>query len=549
MSLVIRRLYTLLIVVCVLLPGCRRETAVPPTQTATTATTATTPVETGPIVGGRLVRRLETDVTTLNVLLQSSEDDRQVLQYLFDPLIDFDANLEPIAGTVVRWEITDGGRSYVLHIDPRATFSDGAAITANDVLFTLHRIIDEPSMQFSAMFDGLDRERTRVIDDKTIRVVFEQPRVTQLYAFNIGVLPRHVYGKGPLAKNRAVVGNGPYVLKQRQTGRSILLERNPHYWREKPPIDSILFRIISDDTVAWNALRRGDVHVGYVRNETWFRFKDDPEIAAAIEFHDTYLLSYNCIPWNLKDPLFQEPAVRRALAMAFDRQGIIEKLYHGQARPVTGPFTPDSWAYNQTVHPIEYNPTAAAALLTSAGWQDTDSDGILDRDGKPFAFTLLIPAGNRTSIDQSQIFQDALRRIGVDVTISTLDGAAFFDRILKGNYQAAMLAWTNDPDPDPYSLFHSTQAPPAGLNVTYYASAEADPLLERGRTEFDRERRTAIYHHLHEVVAADQPYLFTVQVGMKWAVSRKVQNVRTAKGLGLFLWNPGPFGWWLRPAA
>jgi peptide/nickel transport system substrate-binding protein len=519
--------------------ACSRETPAPPPA----ATTTTGAVERGPVAGGRLVRRLETDVNTLNSVLQTSEDERQVLQYLYDPMIDFDANLEPIAGTVARWEVEDGGKAYVLHIDPRAKFSDGKPVTAADVIFTLEKILDEESMQFSAWFEGLDRAQTKAIDERTVRVVFQQPKVTQLITFNIGVLPKHVYEKGDFQKSTAVVGNGPYVLDRRETGKTISLKRNENYWREKPHIDSVLFRVIADDNVAWNALKRGDVHVTRINNDTWMREKEGAK--DRIDFHNTWTLSWNGIAWNLKDPLLRDASVRRGLAMAFDRQSVIDRLYHGQARALSSPFLPDSWAHNPEVHPIEFNPQGAAALLAAAGWKDSNNDGIADRDGKPFKFTMLIPAGSKTSTDQAQIYQDSLRRAGVQMEIATLDGAAFFDRILKGNYQAAFLAWSNDPDPDLYSLFHSTQAPPAGLNIVQYASAEADQLLQRGRTTFDRMQRTEIYHQLHDVIASDQPYLFIVQVGMKWAVDKRVKNVRVGKGLGLFLWRPGPYDWWL----
>lgn len=538
-----RKLAWLLLAAPLLLGGCpRRETPAPATQTATATTQTAT---TGPRAGGRLVRRLESDVNTLNYLFQSTEDERQVLQYLYDPLIDFDRNLEPIAGTAARWEIADGGRTYILHLDPRAVFSDGKPVTAADVVFTLGKILDENSVQFATWFENLDREQTRALDERTVRVVFKEPRVTQLLTFNIGVLPKHVYGQGKFDRINAVVGNGPYVLQRREAGKSVLLARNEKYWREKPPIDSVLFRVIADDTVAWAALKRGDIHVTRVNNDTWVREKDNPGVQQRVAFHDTYQFMWNCVPWNLKDPLFQDVRVRRAMAMAFDTKGVIERLYYGQARALSGPFTPDTWAYNAAVHPIEFNPQAASALLASAGWRDTNNDGTVDRDGKPFAFTLLVPAGSAISATTSQIYQDALKRVGVAVTISTQDGAAFFDRILKGEYQAAMLAWTNDPDPDPYSLFHSSQFPPTGLNVVHYANAEVDDLLTRGRTTFDRAARTEIYHRLHEVLAEEQPYMFMVQVGLKWAVDKRVQNVQAAKGVGLFLWNPGPFGWWL----
>lgn len=537
-----RKLAWALLVVA--LVACRGETPAPPPPAPTTTHAA----DTGPRAGGRLVRRLESDLTTLNPLLQSTEDERQVLQYLFDPLVDFDQQLEPIPGTIAKWEILDGGKTYVLHIDPRAKFSDGQPVTAADVIFTLEMIGKGESPQFASWFDALDLGKTQAVDDRTVRVAFREARVPQLVSFNIAVLPKHVYSKGKLDQIRAVVGNGPYMLERRD-GKSIYLKRNPNYWREKPHIDSVVFRVIDDDTVAWNALRRGDVHVARLNNDAWIRVKDDPEVQKRIVFHDRYEFMYNCVPWNLQDPLFQDARVRRALAMAYDVNTVIQRVYHGHARAVSGPFPHDSWAYDQSIHPIPFNPQGAAALLASAGWVDSDKDGVLDRDGKPFAFEMLIPAGSATSSDQSQIYQDSLKRIGVQMTIRTAEGAAFFERVLKGDYQAAFMAWTVDPDPDPFSVFHSTQVPPAGLNIGHYNNPEADRLLERGRTEFDRARRTEIYHQFHELVAADQPYLFMMQVGMKWGVDRRIQNVRTAKGVGLFLWNPGPFGWWMKESS
>jgi ABC-type transport system substrate-binding protein len=132
---VMRKLAWCLIAACSVLAACKaRETPAPPAPATTTQA-----VPSGPVAGGRLVRRLETDANTLNYVLQTSEDERQVLQYLYDPMIDFDANLEPIPGTVAKWEIEDGGKAYVLHIDPRATFSDGKPVTAADVIFTLEK--------------------------------------------------------------------------------------------------------------------------------------------------------------------------------------------------------------------------------------------------------------------------------------------------------------------------------------------------------------------------------------------------------------------------
>lgn len=518
--------------------ACTRETPAPPPPSKKPANVTRD--------GGRLQLRLENDVQTLNYVLQQTEDDLQVLAFLHDPLIDLNQNLDPIPATAASWEIVDGGRTFIFHLDPRATFSDGQPVRASDVVFTLHKMLDEESPRFASVFEGLDRAQTKALDERTVRVVFDKPYAGRLLSFNVAVMPEHVYAKEKFDKTTKVVGNGPYVLKRRERGRSILLERRDDYWRAKPSIRSILFRVLADDTTTWKALQRGDVDVARIDNDRWARVKDDPKVTKQLTFHVTYQLGYNCVVWNLADPLLNDARVRRALAMAFDRRAVIERLYHGQARPVSGPFTSDEWAANPEVQPIEYNPTAAAAILASAGWRDTNGDGTLDRGGKPFALTMLILAGSETSRAQAQVFQDALKGIGVQLEIKPLDAAAFYEVVLQRNYQAAYMSWANEPDPDPYENFHSSQFSPNGMNVVGYANAEADQLLEEARAELDHARRADLYHQLHDVLARDQPYLWTVQVSEKWAVNKRVQNVQTARGLGLFLWYPGPRGWWLK---
>jgi len=515
--------------------ACTRETQQPPPPAK--------PAAQEPRDGGRVAVRLEGAVNTLNYLLHTTEDERLVLSFLYDPLIAFDQNLSPIPATATRWEVQDGGRTYVLHLDPKATFSDGKPVRAADVVFTLNKIIDADSVQFGAAFETLDREQTKAIDDRTVRVAFKEARAGQLLAFNIGVLPEHVYAQGDFKKNRAAIGNGPYVVKQRNN-RQILLERREDYWRTKPRIQSVLFRPVADDAVAWKALQRGDLDVARVNNDVWSRVKDDPNVQRELTFHTFYRLGYNAIAWNLSDPLLSDARVRRALAMSFDRQTVIERLYFGQARAITGPFTPDQASNNAEVAPIDFNPAAASGLLSSAGWSDSDKDGVLDREGKKFELTLLIPAGSDAARDQAQVFQQSLRQIGIALEAKIIDEAAFYDLVLQGNYQAAYLSWVNEPDPDAYGQFHSSQAG-EGMNVVRYRNEEADQLMEEARGEMDTARRLDLHHQLHEVLSRDQPYLWTVQVAEKWGVRKRLQNVQVAKAYGLFHWYPGPRGWWV----
>ena len=216
---------------------------------------------------------------------------------------------------------------------------------------------------------------------------------------------------------------------------------------------------------------------------------------------------------------------------------------------ISGPFTPNHWAYNPAVPAIEFDPKAAGDLLREAGWADSDGDGILDEGGVPLEIEMLVGAGDTSSANVLQIFQNDLQTAGVRLNVSRLDAATMFGRVLAGEFQGAMLAWSLDLDPDLFSLFHSSQFPPNGQNFVFYSNPEVDRLIEQGRIEFEQGKRTEIYRELHRILAQDQPYTWSIQVSTKWAVSKRIRNVQQAEGFGLFGWYPGPMQWWIAPDA
>ena len=500
--------------------------------------------------GGTIVRRLQADVSTLNPILATTKYDHYVAFYLFTPLLQYDANLDVAPGLADKWEVSKDGKEYTFHLNPTATFSDGAPVRAGDVLFTLKKVIDPATEapQITGQFDTADLKRTRILDDHTIVIAFREALAPQLSWFpSLRILPEHVYSRGDFKSDSALraVGSGPYRLVRRVPGEEIVLERRPDYWGPKPWLKTILFKVITDDNTAWNAIQHGDIDETIMRSDDWTAASRRPELQKSIDFRRFYQLSYNFIPWNTRDALLSDKRVRRALAACIDLESIINNLYHGTARAMNGPFTPDQWAYNSEVPVIKYNPEEAKRTLNSLGWLDTDGDGLLDRNHKPFRLEMLVIGGNPSSNTFAQLFQSELKKIGVDLKVTALDGNAFMNRLLTGNFQVALLNWDLDPDPDPYVLFHSSQIPPHGYNFVYYSNPEADRLIEAGHRELDHGKRVVIYRQLHALLAEDQPYTWTVQVSTKWAINRRIHNVKESKGWGLFNWVPGELDWWI----
>lgn len=505
-----------------------------------------------PVDGGTLNRRMDIDVVTLNPIVGTNRYDRLVAQYLFTPLIHLDRNLQPIAGLAESWKISDDGLLYTFELNPKATFSDGTPVKASDVVFTLRKVTDPASeaLQIAGNFEYLDLAKTRAVDADTVEIAFKQPLAAQLISFNdVLTVPEHIYGKGDFRKsfNEMAVGSGPYRLVRRVAGKEVVVERRGDYWGERPHIQTVVFKLIDSHGVAFNALRRGDIDESMIASDTWVREQKNPDVTKIIDFQRFYTLNYNFVAWNNRHPILGDKRVRRALAMCIPVESVVNDLYHGTARAMSGPFTPDEWAFNPRVPVVRHDVAAAKQLLATAGWIDRDGDGVLDRDGRKFKISILSMTGSATGAQIMQMIQSELRKAGVEVSIEMMDGAAAIQRILAGNIDGAYLSWDLDPDPDQYITFHSSQVPPHGQNFIHYSNPVADQLIEQSRREIDLSKRQELYWKLHEVLADDQPYAWVVQVSLKWGVNKRVRGVTASRGTGYFLWYPGELGWWIAP--
>lgn len=500
--------------------------------------------------GGTLFRRLDADVSTLNPIVATTGYDRLVATYLFTPLLQYDKNLRPIGGVAESWQISSDGRRYRFRLNDRATFSDGTAVRASDVVFTLRKVADPASgsIQTSSSFELLDLSQTRAVADRTVEVAFKEPLATQLTSFtDLFVLPEHVYGKGDFRSDFSdrAVGSGPYRLVRREVGKTITLERRADYWSARPHIQTVVFKVISDHNTAWNALQRGEIDETLITSDRWNRVHADAALNKTIEFHRFYGSNYNAVAWNNRHELLADRDIRRALALCIPVDALVRDIAHGSARGISGPFTPDEWASNPSVETLPYDPQQARMIFRNHGWADRDGDGLLDKKGKPFSLEFIVMAGNAPTQQLAQTLQAEWKKIGLDIRLVLFDGATAIQRLVAGDYEAAYVGWSLDPDPDPYALFHSAAVPPRGQNVVFYSSREADDLIEAARRELDRAKRQRLYWRFHEIVAADQPYAWVMQSAAKWGINRRVRGVETSRSTGFFSWYPGELGWWL----
>ena len=497
--------------------------------------------------GGTLVRRLTGEPATLDPILQSTGAEAEVLQYVARSLFDFDAGLHLVPGLAQGLDVSADGLDYTIRLRAEAVWEDGSPVTARDAVFTIRRVMDPrvAAPVFKPLFE--DCTGVTVVNDRTFKVTFREPYAFRPMAFVLPVVSERRYaGRGSDAKAQArrPLSDGPYRVASWSAQQSIVLERNPHAWGQAGHFDRVVFRIVPDNTTGYRLLASGDVDEDELDSSLKRRAASDPDFAKCCRTVEFYNLDYNYIALNNRSPLFSDARVRRALTMVLDRAAIVRGLYAGSARIISGPWAPDSPAYDPQVEPLPFSPVAAARLLDEAGWVDSDGDGRRDRGGKPFEFDLLVSAGSEVGRQIDEMLASELNRIGVTARVRAVEWAAFVERVDAGTFDAASLGWSAvDPNPDPYFYWDSSQCAPKGLNSGCYSNPAADTLMRAARREMDPKKRLDLFHRLHRLFRDEAPAIFVVNATRKYGFTRRVRGLTTSP-LGLFGIWPGPLGWW-----
>jgi len=504
--------------------------------------------EGNPHIGGTLIRHLESECKTLNWVLTTTVYENYVLRYLYENLLDYDENMKIVPVLAESYEVSDDHLTITVKLKDNIIWDDGTPITANDVKFTIEKILDPsiPALNKAGWFSKLDH--VEVPDEKTAVFIWKEPYAPSIHALTqIAPIPEHVYGKGDFLSNpanRSPVGCGPFSFEEWRTSQMISLVRNESYHGKKAYLDRIIFKVIEDRAVALNALKAGEIDEMRVNQIQWDEQTNDPDFLRRFNKYNFYVPGYNYLSWNCRSVWFKDRRVRLAMTLLFDRESINDKIYSGYAKLISGPFYINSWAYDKSIKPWPFDPEKAKRLLTEAGWTDSDNDGIRDKDGVKFEFEFLITSGNIVSKQLAELLQEQCAKAGVRVKIRMLEGATFFDKVENGEFDACALGWRIDLEPDIFDTFHSSQIPPIGLNHCFYSNPQVDSLLELGRIEFDQEKRAEIYHKVHRLLHEDQPYTFVNTVPEKRPIHKKIKNVVISPD-GLFNFYPGANYWYI----
>lgn len=491
------------------------------------------------------------------------------------------------------WEVSPDGLVYTIHLRRNAMWQPyvdpvskrevpAKPVTSRDFLFYWNTIQNkevpcEAIRTYYELMDGVE-----VIDDYSFRVIWKEPySMAETFTLGMQPLPEHYYRPDPewddtrfaseftsSPRNQWIVGTGPYKLAKWDKNVEVILERDENYYGRKPPLKTKRTRLIPDNSVSLLEFKKGglnyygllptqwheetpepefqlvtpNIETAYEDSVAWDRRKRDGDLPKDYEFEKFQYKSsaWSYIGYNMQRPLFQDREVRTAITHLVDRERILDEVYLGLGEIISGPFVPRSPYYNHDVKPIPFDPAKAAEMLREAGWEDTDDDGLLDKDydgsgaRKPFTFTLVVPSSSTTTRKIAAIVEQELIKAKIKMEIKPIEWSVYTQLLEKREFDVCVLAWTGGIEGDPYQIWHGSGANiQASSNHVGYDSAEANRLIEVGRRTIDKQKRYEIYHRLHEVIANDQPYTFLIAGTATLAQSKDFHNAIVYKGGGM----------------
>ncbi len=556
------------------------------------ATTATSASE-QPQAGGLLVATVRAEPRSFNRLVTSDLTSLTLSALMHARLVrvnQLTQQLEPWLAE--RWDTADN-LHFVLHLHPDITFSDGTPFTAADVVFTFAALYDPRSnspLTDAFKIDGKPID-VQAQDDHTVALTFPAPYGPGLRLLdNLPILPRHRLEAALNAGTfhdawstttppSEIAGLGPFMLHAYVPGERVELERNPHYWRSDahgtrlPYLDRValeivpnqsseIFRLESgeadlvsselrpDDVPAFRKMAEQgrtkvfDLGPGLDPDFLWFNLRPDGPAsggAGAAEHTDG---TTSARPWLARREL------RQAVSYAIDRDEFVNTVLLGAGTPVYGPVTPANkeW-YADDLPTYPHDVEKARALLATIGLRDSNQDGMLENpDGTPARFTLFTQKGRPLRERAVAFIKEDLRKIGLDVEVSTLEFPALIDRITRGTYDAVYFgAAASDTDPSvnldfwlssgAFHVWNPGQPKPA----TPW-EAQIDELMHKQMQTPDQAERKRLFHEVQRIFATEIPVLYFAAPKVIVATSARVMNAHPVLLQPEVLWSAETLG-------
>lgn len=521
----------------------------------------------------------------INPVLSYSADARAAYDYVFMEMMDFDPFTLEMTPVIVKSKpevkvITEGefagGNTFSYEIRDEATWDDGSPITGRDVDFTYKLIFSPISSPYRSSFDFVKKVEVDPSNPKKFTVFTDRKNMmAENYISNIHLMQQSHFDPNGALKNYSiaqfnspqikelakvpalkkfaeefksskyssepsgVVGCGAYRFVKWETDQYILLERKKDWWGDKVNSssallaaypDSIMLKIIPDQTASLNALKSGEVDVIHsIDSKDFVDYRANTELSKDYELHTPTTSSIFWMIFNTKLPKLSDAKVRRALAHLMDVDDFLENFYYGFGERINGPIL-NSASYHASDLPlIDYNVGKAKKLLTESGWTDSDNDGFVDKDGNNLELEILIPT-SKAAENIAIVFQNNLKKVGINATINKKDGREASKMSKTKDYEIYVGASSLDIGlVDLKQHFHTVNDVPGGSNKSGFGNEKTDALIDQIRETIDETKRNQLYREIQKEIYDWQPAIYLFSPLERLAIHERFEAKTSAK--------------------
>lgn len=494
---------------------------------------ASTSMEQIPAVGGEYTEGLIGYPHYINPLYANASDvDASLSQLVYNGLMRFDPQEGVVPDLAENYTISADEKTYTFTLRSGLTWHDNEPLTSEDVLFTMHAI-QNPEYR-SPLFTTLSGITVDTPDEHTVTFTLTEPFAPFLATMTMGILPAHVWQNIPAANaqltqlNLKPIGSGPYQFEKltkddKGNLRSIEFTRNPEYYRGAPYIEHLTFKFFADITELTQALRNRNVEgATTIPYQEVAKFSHERGLTIARPSTREYVSAL----FNLKSPgIVADSKIRQALALATDRQTLIDHVQAGKATAINSPIVLGVPGYDANIVIPGADLTAAASLLDEAGWKIPDGGGLRTKGDKVFEVPITVLDTPELKAVAEEL-KTQWEQLGITVTLNPVSQMALQNDILKGrSFEILVTGELYGAFPDPYPFWHSTQVPYPGLNVTQLVNKDVDDAISTIRATADQTARTEAFTKFSQAVTSNTPAVFLYQPAYPYAIPSTIQNV------------------------
>jgi peptide/nickel transport system substrate-binding protein len=531
-----------------------------------------------PQQGGRIIEGTTSDIATMQPVLVNDTSSSRITTLIYDTILIQDPKTGEPVSRMATFSISPDSLTYTFEIKANVNWSDGKPVIAQDWLTGLMAVgksaktVRKSNFQDIQGFNDFKDAKATTITGVTIDAANTKkwtvkmakvscPAIIQLIGYT---LPTQVFGKYVTATSKPedidtaventapTVASGPFSYKEWRKGDQIILAKNATYWQGSPNVDEYVYKVVANTTAITNGLKTGELTFGSIQAKDLA----DMQTVDSVKITKYQNLGYTFIGWNTASPSatgLADKRVRQALAYGIDMDAVIKAVVFGEATKQVAHHVPVQWAYpTVALEPYKYDKAKAQQLLKDAGWV-AGSDGILAKDGKKFSLTIATNSGNQERETLAQVAADQYKQLGIDAKARPEAFQGLVTKLTTGDQtvEATIIGWSLGGDPDPYSIWHSSQIPnPAtkveGFGFTYFKDPAMDKAIEQGRNPTDGNCSTAArkanYETFNKILNENQPYNFGYSNNVLAVSQKSLQN-----------FTPAPFQtvynvqeWWIK---